>query len=311
MELKWLDDFVALVRTGSFSRAADERNVTQPAYSRRIRSLEYWLGVTLFDRSSFPVQLTTAGEEFLPRAQALIAEINVSRQDLRLMHARSQTAVRIVTLHTLALSLLPRIVARFARLHPEGSLSILPSIQDIEAYFDTLQTGLSDVVLSYESAMVKLDAVTLSQLSVLRIGRDQMIPVASPSLAAALSENWLEAKKEPVPILAYTSFSFSEKVVGPVLHRHSGKFRTVFESPLSESLRRVALHGTGVAWLPAELVATDLAAGALIRLPGDDLAPEVMITAYRLAAPRSPMVEALWRLLEERDTLAGPSGAED
>ncbi|CAN0402764.1 unnamed protein product, partial [Ectocarpus sp. 13 AM-2016] len=254
MELKWLDDFVALARTGSFSRAADERNVTQPAYSRRIRSLEYWLGVTLFDRSSFPVQLTTAGEEFLPRAQALIADINVSRQDLRLMHARSQTAVRIVTLHTLALSLLPRIAARFARLHPEGSLSILPSIQDIEAYFDSLQAGLSDVVLSYESAMVKLDAATLSQLSVLRIGRDQMIPVASPALAAALPEDWLEGAKEPIPVLSYTSFSFSEKIVAPVLYRHSGKFRTVFESPLSESLRRVALHGTGVAWLPAELV---------------------------------------------------------
>lgn len=300
MELKWLEDFVALARTGSFSRAADERNVTQPAYSRRIRALEHWLGVTLFDRSSFPVLMTQAGEEFLPRAQAMIADINLSRQDLRLMHARSQTAVRIVTLHTLALSLLPRLAARFARLNPEASISVIPSIQDIAAYFDSLQTGLSDIVLTYESDLVSLDTTAINQLAILPIGRDRMIPVASPSLAAVLQDDWLDQAEAPVPILAYTSFSFSEKIVAPVLARHANRLRTVFESPLSESLRRVALQGAGVAWLPAELIASDLSAGALVRLPGDHLAPEIAITAYRLKAPREAMVEALWKLLEDR-----------
>jgi DNA-binding transcriptional LysR family regulator len=54
MELKWLEDFASLARTGSFSRSAEERHVTQPAFSRRIQALETWLGVALIDRSTAP-----------------------------------------------------------------------------------------------------------------------------------------------------------------------------------------------------------------------------------------------------------------
>ena len=58
MNLSWLDDFLTLAAIGNFSRAADERHMTQPAFSRRIMALEEWLGVDLFDRSSKPSRLT-------------------------------------------------------------------------------------------------------------------------------------------------------------------------------------------------------------------------------------------------------------
>ncbi|NWM05812.1 LysR family transcriptional regulator, partial [Klebsiella quasipneumoniae] len=47
MEIKWLEDFLALANTLNFSKAADERHVTQSAFSRRIKQLEAWLGTTL------------------------------------------------------------------------------------------------------------------------------------------------------------------------------------------------------------------------------------------------------------------------
>ena len=57
MELKWLEDFLSLARTGNFSRSAEERHVTQSAFSRRIQALELWLGVSLIDRSNYPTTL--------------------------------------------------------------------------------------------------------------------------------------------------------------------------------------------------------------------------------------------------------------
>ncbi|MCL5425335.1 MAG: LysR family transcriptional regulator, partial [Gammaproteobacteria bacterium] len=51
MELVWLEDFIALAEHGSFVRAAEARHITQPAFSRRIRSLEQWMGVSLFVRT--------------------------------------------------------------------------------------------------------------------------------------------------------------------------------------------------------------------------------------------------------------------
>ena len=64
MNLSWVEDFMALAATGNFSRAAEERHMTQPAFSRRIRALEEWLGAELFDRSSQPARLTEVGEWF-------------------------------------------------------------------------------------------------------------------------------------------------------------------------------------------------------------------------------------------------------
>ena len=58
MDINWLGDFACLARTLNFTRAAEERNITQSAFSRRIKSLENWLGVPLIQRSSYPVQLT-------------------------------------------------------------------------------------------------------------------------------------------------------------------------------------------------------------------------------------------------------------
>jgi DNA-binding transcriptional LysR family regulator len=51
LELVWLEDFSALAEYGSFVRAAEARHVTQPAFSRRVRALENWMGVELFVRT--------------------------------------------------------------------------------------------------------------------------------------------------------------------------------------------------------------------------------------------------------------------
>src|SRR5437870_7840648 len=83
MELKWLEDFLSLVETRSFSRSAELRHVTQPAFSRRIRALETWLGADLIDRTSYPTRLTPAGDTFKTQAAAILAHINNARALVR------------------------------------------------------------------------------------------------------------------------------------------------------------------------------------------------------------------------------------
>jgi len=65
VDTKWFEDFVSLAETRSFSRSAQLRHVTQPAFSRRIQALEAWAGTDLVDRSSYPTRLTAAGETFM------------------------------------------------------------------------------------------------------------------------------------------------------------------------------------------------------------------------------------------------------
>jgi hypothetical protein len=83
MDTKWLEDFVSLAETRSFSRSAQLRHVTQSAFSRRIQSLEAWAGVDLVDRSSYPTRLTAAGATFYLQAQEILQSLQSSRAQLR------------------------------------------------------------------------------------------------------------------------------------------------------------------------------------------------------------------------------------
>ena len=74
METKWLEDFVSLAETRSFSRSAQLRHVTQPAFSRRIQALEAWAGTDLVDRSSYPTRLTPAGKTRYEQALEILPE---------------------------------------------------------------------------------------------------------------------------------------------------------------------------------------------------------------------------------------------
>lgn len=85
MDTKWLEDFVSLAKTRSFSRWAQLRHLTQPAFSRRLRSLQAWAGVALVDRSSYPTRLTAAGTQLHAQAQAQAQDILQN-----LYHCRAQ-----------------------------------------------------------------------------------------------------------------------------------------------------------------------------------------------------------------------------
>jgi DNA-binding transcriptional LysR family regulator len=83
METKWLEDFVSLAETRSFSRSAQLRHVTQPAFSRRIQSLEAWAGVELVDRRSYPTHLTPAGAALYAQALDLLQALQTARDECR------------------------------------------------------------------------------------------------------------------------------------------------------------------------------------------------------------------------------------
>lgn len=82
MDIRWLQDFLTVAETGNFTRAAEKRNTSQPAFSRRIQSLESWLGVELIDRSAFPTRLTAAGEHFRDSAADALQQLLDARSEL-------------------------------------------------------------------------------------------------------------------------------------------------------------------------------------------------------------------------------------
>jgi DNA-binding transcriptional LysR family regulator len=111
METKWLEDFVSLAETRSFSRSAQLRHVTQPAFSRRIQSLEAWAGADLVDRSSYPTKLTPAGKTLYAQALELLQSLQNTRAMLRGHNSAGQDFIEFAVPHTLAFTFFPAWVA--------------------------------------------------------------------------------------------------------------------------------------------------------------------------------------------------------
>ena len=87
-ETKWLEDFVSLAETRSFSRSAQLHHVTQPAFSRRIQALEAWAGTDLVDRSSYPTRLTLAGETLYAQSLDMLQAMLTAAQQQSEQHSQ-------------------------------------------------------------------------------------------------------------------------------------------------------------------------------------------------------------------------------
>ncbi|MBC7705323.1 MAG: LysR family transcriptional regulator [Rhodoferax sp.] len=122
--------FEAAARTGSFTRAADELGISQPAVSHAMRALESELGVALFERRHKGVEMTDAGRHLLEQLTQGLTLIDQALRDLRSMTVSHPVTLAISTA-TATWWLLPRI-ARFKQLHPDIALRCITTDTDLD-----------------------------------------------------------------------------------------------------------------------------------------------------------------------------------
>ena len=125
MDLDWLKDFLALAEQRNFSRAADIRNVTQPAFSRRIRALEDWIGTPLFVRGAQGATLTPAGVYLRPLVDEMLGSLQRVRRDTRAVGEREMATLSIAATHTLSFTFFPGWIRRHVRFERLGTLNLI------------------------------------------------------------------------------------------------------------------------------------------------------------------------------------------
>lgn len=122
--------FVAAARTGSFTRAAEELFITQPAVSKHVSELEARFKVLLFERRGSRLELTAAGRIMLAHAEQLLDEYRRLQYEMGLCNSRTEGELRLGASTTIAQYLLPRILAGFAARFPEVKLQLLSGNSD-------------------------------------------------------------------------------------------------------------------------------------------------------------------------------------
>lgn len=111
MELRHLRYFAAVAAHGSFSRAAKQLHLTQPALSRQVKSLEDEIGVPLIVRGQNAISLTSAGEDFYEEAKDILARVDVAVS--RIKTRPQDEMLRIGYVHSLTAAIMPRVMRRF------------------------------------------------------------------------------------------------------------------------------------------------------------------------------------------------------
>ncbi|MDZ7852853.1 MAG: LysR substrate-binding domain-containing protein [Halomonas sp.] len=291
LETKWLEDFVALASTRSFSASARQRHVTQPAFSRRIRSLEQAVGVTLVDRSTTPVDLTPEGQLFLVTARNIVEQLNESLGHLRGL-AMANEALDIVAAHSLALSFYPPWISRL-----QQGLGELPTrlvAMNVGDAIHVLREGKCDLMLAYYDpyASMQLDAEVFPSFS---IGQVKMLPVSLPD-EQGRPRFPLEGH-ESIPYLAYTQGAFLGRSVRMLLKNDPlrMRLRTVYETAMAEGLKGMVMQGMGTAWIPDFCIRQELREGRVVRAGGEQWDVPLDIRLYRCSLVHKPGVEKLWR----------------
>ncbi|WP_136246637.1 LysR substrate-binding domain-containing protein [Halomonas borealis] len=291
LETKWLEDFVALANTRSFSASARQRHVTQPAFSRRIRSLEQAVGTTLVDRSTTPVDLTSQGQLFLVTARNMVEQLNESLGHLRGLSMANE-ALDIVAAHSLALSFYPPWISRLQK--GLGELPTRLVAMNVGDAIHVLREGNCDLMLAYYDpyATMQLDAEVFPSFS---IGQVKMVPVSLPD-SSGKPRFSLEGRQE-VPYLAYTQGAFLGRSVRMLLKNDPlrMRLRVVYETAMAEGLKGMVMQGVGMAWIPDFCIREELKSGRLVRAGAENYDVPLEIRLYRCSMVHKPGVEKLWR----------------
>jgi len=286
MELVWLEDFEALAEYGSFIRAADARHITQPAFSRRIRALEGWIGVDLFVRTPQGATLTEAGKHILASAQDAASRLYRIRAEAREVAGLAAKTLQFAATHSLSFTFFPRWIRSVEKGAPIEAVRL--DSHSMATCEQMLVHGQVQFLLSHRHPDVP-PRLPADQFVSKKIGSDILLPLVGGAAR-------FDATPESLPYLAYTDESGLGRIVS---HRLQGKeeylhLKPLFSSHLAAVLMSMALENKGIAWLPSSLTEQEIVDARLTRALDQswDIPLEIHLT--RPVAPLSPYAEKFW-----------------
>ncbi len=300
MELKWLEDFIAVSNRKHFAQAAADRYITQSAISRRIQALESWVGTSLLDRSQNPVQLTPAGEEYLVLAKDLVERMYDARACISQFSRIDKSGVTIGCLHTLTLNFLPNLIVSLYGNVGKFSSQVIAEVRSIEEHLTALQNRSCDFFICYahDSVSMNFDPLYIPHVD---IGQHWVRPYESVN---AEPVDLSSACHDPIDYLEYESTTYMTRVISHLIAKAPFRQRlnTLYRSSLAESLLSATRAGMGISWLP-ETALRGSPAEEGVRVVNDDWSIPLTIRVYRLRENRGPLVMKIWEQLQSLENV--------
>jgi DNA-binding transcriptional LysR family regulator len=284
MELRQLRYFAAVAHHSSFTLAARELNIAQPALSQQVRRLEQELGVELLRRTTRRVELTEAGEVALARATRTLAEADALRAEV--------DELRGLTRGSVSVGMLPAI----------GTLDPAPLLADFSAAYPAIEVRLVEDTLVEAIALLRADRldVAFALVDPERAGEgiagetlfeEELVVMVPEHHALARRRSVRIAQLDGEPLISFLAGSALRQRLDAELEQAGAARSPAFETNHVNTLRALVAHGLGVSLVPRSFALGEGPPVAMLRVAPQALKIPVSIL-YRADRARPPAAEA-------------------
>ncbi len=294
MDLAWVRDLNSLAMTSNFSRAAEMNHLSQPAFSRRIKALETWVGAELVDRSTHPVNLTAAGEQFLEAGTQALSRIETERDLIREAQAQpDRYLVTFATQHSIGWRFYPAWLQEIE----SGFGPIMSRLRadDLPNCVAALDAGDADFVIAYASSVSPgIDAT--ADMESFSIGQDVLLPVCKAGPRGRPLFHLDRNNSSSIPYLKFGEVAPIRQHIEPLLDKLelTRRLDIQYENSMAGALRIKARDGVGVAWLPKSLVQPDLDSGDLVVAGAKRWSIRLAIRLHRNTKKTNSLTRKIW-----------------
>ena len=252
-----LQAFVTVAEMGAFNKAAHQLHLTQTALTRRIQKLEALLDMRLIDRTTRQMSLTPLGRELLPKARALVLNLQETFDQLRDASSHSRGHFTLACVPTMTSHVLPTLFRHYASAHPENRIRLMDaSATEIRTAIVNRQ---AEVGISIEpSKHPELDEIVLFEDPLMFFCR-QNHPLAHRS-----SVKWTDMNLQD--LIVVSNFMATRSMMNFQLSKRGIELQGNYEVQHHATALNLVSAGVGCAILPATSCAEGDRPGVL-RIP--------------------------------------------
>ncbi|EFM10010.1 transcriptional regulator, LysR family [Paenibacillus curdlanolyticus YK9] len=261
MNINQLETLLTISKTMSFRKAGELLNLTQPAVSAQIKSLEDEFKTVLIDRNQ-PVTLTDRGQVFLEHAEQILGIVEELKQKLSDLNQIPQGHIVLGTTSTIAIQILPRVLAYFQNQFPmiKTTIHSMPSSQITPA----VENGTIDIGITYIS-----DKSPSIETAALYYDTYELV-VAPGHPMSHLKHTTVEALKD-TPLIMLSPDTFGRRFVDQIFEKYKIQPNIVMELSSSEEVKRMVEINLGAAVVSKLSIANELKLGTLRMIKVNEL----------------------------------------
>jgi DNA-binding transcriptional LysR family regulator len=283
MNVTQLRAFVSVVDLGSFSAAAKQAGVSQPAVTMQIKSLESDVGATLLERRYHRVELTEAGNALLPHARRVLQDLALAREDISALSHTLTGRLVIAASTTPGDYVIPKVLGTF--LQANGQVRVEIAVRDSADAVAAVEDGYADLgVCGVESTSAKVEFK--------EVGHDEIVVIAAPShpLAARAAVPFAELAEQDWVVRE--SGSGTGRVARRALVERGidpDELRVLVELGSADALVSAVEGSLGIAMVSRSAAEKALALGSVARV---DMEGERIVRPFFTVLPKATISRA-------------------